>query len=398
MNDDPTASREVRVLYVQYTNPAVYPPLLHSIGILADAGCRVRVVGLDTMQPDLSRGYPAGVTVTLLPAEGPGWRQKMNYAQFARTAMRESAEFKPHWVYASDALSTPVARLLGRGSTARLLYHEHDTPFEAWAPESVSWFMRRVMNARRVVANRADICVVPNRTRADALRAATGRRRDVTVVWNCPRRHEAERPHDRVARSGLRVLFYGSIAPGHLPLSAVDALSLLAPDGELVFAGYEAYESRGYIQALLDRARAHGLAGRVRYAGVLNRTALLDLSSACDVGLALFSSVPANPNEAAMVGASNKVFEYLARGLPVLTGNRPDWRETFEAVGVARSCERDSPASIAAALRAWYDDPQARQAMGERGRGLVLADWNYETQFAPVLHAVAGGMRERAAV
>ena len=30
-----------RVLYVQYTNPAVYPPLLHSIALLAEAGCRI---------------------------------------------------------------------------------------------------------------------------------------------------------------------------------------------------------------------------------------------------------------------------------------------------------------------------------------------------------------------
>ncbi len=38
----------------RYTNPAVYPPLLHSIGLLADAGCDVRLVGLDTMNRDLA--------------------------------------------------------------------------------------------------------------------------------------------------------------------------------------------------------------------------------------------------------------------------------------------------------------------------------------------------------
>jgi glycosyltransferase involved in cell wall biosynthesis len=386
------------VLYVQYTNPAVYPPLLHSIGILADAGCPVRIVGLDTMQRSLAIEYPAGVSVTLLAAEAPGWRQKMNYAQFARAALREAAEFRPDWIYASDALSTPVARLLQRRTGARVVYHEHDTPFEAWAPESASWFMSRVMKARRVVAERADVCVVPNRVRGEVLRVATGRRRDITVVWNCPRRHEAAGSFERVPRSGLRVLFYGSIAPGHLPLSAVDALTALPADVELVFAGYEADASHGYIRTVLDHAHARGLARRVRYAGLLNRVELLQLSSTCDVGLALFSSVPANPNEEAMVGASNKVFEYLARGLPVLTGDRPDWRQAFESVGVARSCERDSGESIAAALRGWLDHPEERRAMGERGRRRVLADWNYEAQFAPVLQTLIGGGRERAAV
>ena len=389
----------VRVLYVQYTNPAVYPPLLHSIGLLADAGCDVRLVGLDTMNRDLAIAYPAGVTARLLPAEAPGWRQKVNYAQFARAAMAEAVAFRPDWVYASDALSTPVARLLARRVVPRVVYHEHDTPFEAWEPDSASWFMKRVMKARLAIARRADVCIVPNAMRAQALCAVTGRR-DITVVWNCPRRTEAAQPRERTDRSGLRVLFYGSVAPGHLPLSVVDALVQLPPSVELVFAGYETFAHRGYIQRFLDHARARGIGPRVRYEGVLNRIQLLELSSTCDVGLALFSSVPANPNEECMVGASNKVFEYLARGLPVLTGDRPDWRQAFEAVGVARSCERDSPESIAAALGSFLDNPDERRAMGERGRRRVLADWNYDEQFAPVLRTLTGDERphrERAA-
>src|SRR6188768_4259510 len=113
----------LRVLYVQYTNPAVYPPLLHSIGLLADAGCEVRLVGLDTMNRDLAIAYPAGVTARLLPAEAPGWRQKVNYAQFARAAMAEAVAFRPDWVYASDALSAPVTRLLARRVVPRVVYH-----------------------------------------------------------------------------------------------------------------------------------------------------------------------------------------------------------------------------------------------------------------------------------
>jgi glycosyltransferase involved in cell wall biosynthesis len=188
----------------------------------------------------------------------------------------------------------------------------------------------------------------------------------------------------------MRVLFYGSVAPGHLPLTVIDALALVPSTVELVFAGYETFAHHGYIQSVLAHAKARGVGERVRYAGVLNRPQLLELASTCDVGLALFSSVPANPNEAAMVGASNKVFEYFARGLPVLTGDRPDWREAFEATGVGRSCARDSADSIAAALRAFLDDPDGRREMGERGRRRVLADWNYETQFAPVLRTLVG--------
>ena len=383
------ASGRPRVLYVQYTNPALYPPLLHSIRLLADAGCDVRLVGIDTMARDLATPFPAGVTARLLPAEAPGWRQKVSYARFARATMREARAFRPHWIYASDALSTPAVKLVVPGARSGLVYHEHDAPVEAWQPHTASWFMRRVMSARRDVARRADLCVLPNAARAESFRETTGRA-DVTVVWNCPRREEAASEPRRAASRRTRVLFHGSIVPARLPLSVVDALTLVPPDVDLVFVGYETLGHPGYVRAVLDHARARGVEARVKYAGVLSRSGLLDLGSTADVGLALLPTSSTDSNEAHMAGASNKVFEYLARGLPVLVADTAEWRDSFVAAGVARACRPESAESIAAALGAFLRDPDERRAMGERGRRRVLADWNYETQFEPVLQAMIG--------
>jgi glycosyltransferase involved in cell wall biosynthesis len=105
----------------------------------------------------------------------------------------------------------------------------------------------------------------------------------------------------------------------------------------------------------------------------------------CDVGLSLLPSASADLNERAMVGASNKVFEYLASGLAVLVGDLPRWRETFVDAGFGRACDPASSASIAAELRWLLDHPGERIAMGERGRQRIGLDWNYDHQFAPVL-------------
>jgi glycosyltransferase involved in cell wall biosynthesis len=101
--------------------------------------------------------------------------------------------------------------------------------------------------------------------------------------------------------------------------------------------------------------------------------------------MALLPITSEDVNERAMVGASNKVFDYLACGLAVLVGNMPVWRETFAEAGFGRTCDPASPESIARALGWLLDHPEERVAMGRRGRQRIAADWNYEHQFAPVL-------------
>ena len=48
-------------------------------------------------------------------------------------------------------------------------------------------------------------------------------------------------------------------------------------------------------------------------------------------------------------------------------------------------CDPTDPASISRAVLKLYYDRNLAQEMGRRGRNRVLSDWNYETQFAPVL-------------
>ena len=95
-------------------------------------------------------------------------------------------------------------------------------------------------------------------------------------------------------------------------------------------------------------------------------------------------------NEQNMTGASNKAFDYLACGLPVIVSNLTDWRTMYVDTGVGLACDPDDPASIAAAVQWFLDHPDQMRAMGERGRRRILENWNYETQFAPVLSRLGG--------
>jgi glycosyltransferase involved in cell wall biosynthesis len=135
----------------------------------------------------------------------------------------------------------------------------------------------------------------------------------------------------------------------------------------------------------MKRTTELGLNGRVTFLGAIpDRRRLLEECATADVGLALMPEVTTDLNEQRMAGASNKVFDYLACGLPVLVTDLPEWSSSYVARGYGRACSPSSAASIAAALRWFFDNRFEAAAMGARGRRRIESEWNYENVFAPV--------------
>jgi glycosyltransferase involved in cell wall biosynthesis len=155
-------------------------------------------------------------------------------------------------------------------------------------------------------------------------------------------------------------------------------------------AGYETIGHFGYIAALKAEAVRLGIWERFEYLGAFTREKLLPLCRRADVGLSLMPAAPTDINEKAMAGASNKPFDYLACGVPLLVSDLPEWKKMFVEPGYGLACNPDDPQSIAEALRWFVEHPEETRQMGARGRQSILADWNYETQFKPVLAQMRG--------
>src|SRR5919109_1913263 len=120
---------ERRILYVQYTNPAAYPPLEHSSRILAREGWNVLFLGTAVLGAErLEFSTQDQIEVRQMPFYSPGWRQKLHYLQFSLWVIFWTLCRRPRWIYASDPLVAPIALLLSYVSGRRVLYHEHDSP------------------------------------------------------------------------------------------------------------------------------------------------------------------------------------------------------------------------------------------------------------------------------
>lgn len=380
-----------RVLYLQYTNPGAFPPLENSAQILASRGWSVRLVGI--LPPALcSLTFRAHPNICVQLSETPESRTllKLHYLWWCVTALLASLRWRPDWIYVSDFFATPVGVLVSYRRTTRVLYHEHDAPPSGQTSRSV----RVCLAARARLVRRADAVVVPSRERLGALDPSVALPAATFVVPNCPLLADAGEPPLRPSVP-TRFVYHGALVPERVPERLVDALATLDGDWRLVLVGYETIVHPGYTARLRARAAEFGCADRLEIVGPVPRAKLFDVARRCHVGLALVPTESSDLNLQSMTGPSNKPFDYLASGLPVLVADLPAWRDMFVDPGYGIACDPGSIESLAAALRRCVENPQELSAMGARGLERVRAEWNYELQFQPVLRTLEAPVATR---
>jgi len=380
-----------RILYVQYTDPAGYPPLRHSSRILAEKGWNVLFLGSGADgSGDLRFEATPGIEVRMFGFCHSGWRQKLHHLSFCAWAFWAIFRWKPSWIYASDPFSCPVALGASWFFSLPVIYHEHDSP----SPVPRGFWAHRISWARRRLAGRSRFSLLPNQQRAERFSEEMNRPKEVLCVWNCPPRKEVLGPRGQEWQEPLRLIFQGSWGPGRLPMSVLEAMVILKGRVHLTVVGYETVGHRGYAKLFRKKAQDLGVAAQLDWkeSALAWREMLVCIRQA-DVGLSLVPVSTQDSNEKWMVGASNKPFEYLACGLALLVPDSAEWRQAYVNPGYGRACEAGDPRSIEKELLWFLEHPAEMRAMGERGRQRVLQEWNYETQFAPVLSRMEGGVK-----
>ena len=372
-------TQSTQILYIQYTNPAGYPPLEHSSRILANEGWDVVFLGTGAKGAN-SLKFPEHpkITVFQIPFCEAGWRQKLHYGRYFLWVLMWVIRWRPQWIYASDILVCPIAYFLTLIPNTQVIYHEHDSP----SPIANNFFMGWCLKARSLLSDRAKFCILPNQGRIDKFVHETKANKPVFCVWNCPRLEEIS-PQRNDYKDGERIwlLYHGSIVPARLPLSVIKALERLPDIIKLRIIGYETVGTIGYIKEIKAFSTHLGIGERLEIIDAMPRNELLKWAVKSDIGLALMPVGSDDTNLVSMTGASNKVFDYLACGLPLIVSNLPDWEKMYIETGYGLSCDPENVDSIVNAVQYLLDHPDKMRAMGERGRQKILDDWNYENQF-----------------
>jgi glycosyltransferase involved in cell wall biosynthesis len=160
-------------------------------------------------------------------------------------------------------------------------------------------------------------------------------------------------------------------------LEAVVRSAALLKDGVVVILGNVG--SRPEWAYLRRLAAEPPYAGRVFILPPVPPDTLLILTSGARVGL-----IPMRLTGLMRLALPNKLFEYAAAGIPVITPDLPVIRPIVERFGYGMFCDFATPTAVAAAITAVLADGDRYAAM-QAGARAAAAVYNWETQEAVLL-------------
>ena len=157
-------------------------------------------------------------------------------------------------------------------------------------------------------------------------------------------------------------------------------MELLPPNAGAVLQLAGATRSDGQL------ARLRSLPGweRVRHLGLIPRQELIDRLYEASIALVLFAPAPKSAHV-----RSNKLFEAMAAGLPVIGPNFPTWQEFFNAHHCGLAVNPVKPAAIAEAVQYLLSHPGEAAEMGKCGRQAVMERFSWAREEAKLLHLYA---------
>lgn len=123
--------------------------------------------------------------------------------------------------------------------------------------------------------------------------------------------------------------------------------------------------------------RIHNLPGykNVRFLGWLSWEKAWQRAQDSIAGIVLFHPVPNH-----IRSLPNKLFEYMATGLPIIASNFPLWKDIIETNHCGLTVDPLNPKEISRAIEYLILHPDEARLMGERGRRAVVERYNWEKE------------------
>lgn len=364
------------------------PPALFAAEILVEAGF-----------PVLAFEYGGKGRVGKIPGKIPRLRFYPRAASILPPRLRSPFVWLATFLYLTAKFlwrgrpALMVTNGLSEQVLALCLHRIYGVPYvchlhEIFEENEVSAFNRLLFRAERSVIGSAAFAMCPEENRAEIFRSRYGGSTPIHFVPNCPRKVLPldvfpVREKLGLSQEATLVLYMGGIGR-NIPLC--DLFSAMA-DFPHVHALLAGWGDSDWLASLKDFASDCGVVDRVHFLGpVENRFAYF---RAADIGFCLYRPSELRTRNAAT--ASNKLFESMATGKPVMVRDTPDFQRIVDENECGVVCDV-SAEGIRSALSA-LSHATRRQEMGANGRRAFLSRYHYENYFLPLLPAFRSAAR-----
>ncbi len=289
------------------------------------------------------------------------WRFLVDHERFyLNLFLADGRQQKADVVVAHDLPMLAVGCRLAEEFGARLVYDSHElySEQEFSRGQRASWAQ---VERRHIHA--CDRVITVNPSIARELEARYGVA-DVAVIHNAERIElQRERSwylheHFGIPREHRVLLFQGGFSAGRNLVELVEAMALLPHAGiHLVLLGDG--QLAGPLARLVERK---GMASRVHLHPAVAQARLLEVTAAADAGVIPYQAICLNNYYC----TPNKLFEFIAAGLPILASDLPELRRLVEENGIGCVGDLATPKAIANMIEAFFSDGQRLQRWREQ--------------------------------
>ena len=327
---------------------------------------------------DLARGgMPAAAPGRrrLVPPAGAGVLRR--HLCFWRFALAAALRLRPRFIVAEDFYTAFPGRLAAGLTGAKLVYDAHELILPERG-ERRNWRCRIWYLLEKPAVRRAALVLAANAERARAMQRHYRLPQAPLVMQNFspPRETPPDRgalfqkfpPLCRRAPAERLLLYQGNIALERGLERFLCALAVLPSGYRLIIAGGGPDRER-----LRTAGRALEEAGRLDFLGPVENRLLPALAAAADVGIVAYPFRGQNN----IYCASNKIFEYLQAGIPVVATAQPPLRRLVAEYGLGALVGRDDPPAVIAEKLREVAENRARYLAG-RSRFLQEHRWRDE--------------------
>ena len=178
--------------------------------------------------------------------------------------------------------------------------------------------------------------------------------------------HDGLITEEQSLREKFQVIYAGTFIPNHGVPTIIEAAKLLADDPTIHFR----LIGQGPDLALAQQLATTYQLTNLTFIPWLEQRALLTHLAEADLCLGVFGTTPQS-----LMTVQNKIYEALALGKPVLSGDGPAVRQALVAGEEIYLCPRQDAAALAAAIRQLQADPTLCQRLATQGQARFQRDY-----------------------
>jgi len=199
----------------------------------------------------------------------------------------------------------------------------------------------------------------------------------ICVVMNSPdeeifRFRRYQESNQRDPASPFVIMYHGSVVERHgldLAVQALAKIRKVIPTAELRIYG----QRTPFLDSVMGTVRASELNNAVHYEGAKNLEQIVDAIGQCDVGI-----IPNRRSMFTEINTPTRIFEYLARGKPVIAPRTPGIQDYF-GIQALIFFELGDAEDLAGRLKDVFFRPTETNEIVKRGQDIYLSHtWSQE--------------------